>query len=221
VTVRAKISYFGFNVPTENVDSASILGKVSLSSDGRLTIRARQTSAQITVEVQPDRQAEDDESFIVQLSTPIGVTLLNDKERGRIHDNDSSWLSTTTFPGRSENRDIPTGRCRPLNRELAPFHLLPPQRSLFEACTANNCHRAAKSLGLGRIASLVQCQPEVEARSWTSSQGQTWKLGSRSVLFFINPSKKFSFWEFETDRRDENEMYCHAKSLTGDFHWVG
>ncbi len=93
----------------------------------------------------------------------IGAALRNIVQSG------SRWLLTTTFPGRSENRDIPTGRWRPLNLELAPFHFPPPEHYLFEACTEANGRWADKTLGLWRIESLVLPQPEKEVREQTDS----------------------------------------------------
>ena len=67
----------------------------------------------------------------------------------------SRLLLTTTFPGRSPNRDVPTGRWRPLNLETAPFHLPPPTRYVFEWCTQGQGRYADKSLGLWSIESLA------------------------------------------------------------------
>ena len=46
----------------------------------------------------------------------------------------SRYLVATTFPARSANGDIITGDWRPLNLELAPFHLPPPLRLVNDGC---------------------------------------------------------------------------------------
>ena len=43
------------------------------------------------------------------------------------------WLLTTTYPAFEENRDILTGRFRPINLERQPFSLPPPERVLGDA----------------------------------------------------------------------------------------
>jgi hypothetical protein len=116
----------------------------------------------------------------------IGAALRNIVQSG------SRWLLTTTFPGRSENRDIPTGRWRPLNLELAPFHLPPPERYLFEACTEANGRWADKSLGLWRIESLVPPLPEMEVSEKTDS-----------LFHFISEAAMVPVWtEVSTSERD-------------------
>ena len=45
---------------------------------------------------------------------------------------DSSYLLTTTFPQRDENRDILTGHWRPINLELAPFDFPKPIKIINE-----------------------------------------------------------------------------------------
>jgi SAM-dependent methyltransferase len=63
----------------------------------------------------------------------------------------ATWLVTTTFTARSENPDIPTGRWRPLNLELAPFSLPTPDRVIVEQCTEGGGRYRDKSLGVWRI----------------------------------------------------------------------
>jgi hypothetical protein len=63
----------------------------------------------------------------------------------------SRFLLTTTFPGRQENLQIPTGQWRPLNLERAPFFLAPPLTILNEGCTENGGEYADKSLGLWHL----------------------------------------------------------------------
>lgn len=63
----------------------------------------------------------------------------------------SRLLMTTTFPGRSRNYDIKTGGWRPLNLELAPFHLPYPILYLFEYSTEAQGRYADKSMGLWEV----------------------------------------------------------------------
>jgi hypothetical protein len=65
-----------------------------------------------------------------------------------------TYVALTTFPARSRNRDIPTGRWRPLNMQAAPFALPPPLRLLEEGCTEGNGRYADKSIGVWRVADL-------------------------------------------------------------------
>jgi hypothetical protein len=65
------------------------------------------------------------------------------------------YLLTTHFPGTAANREIETGDWRPLNLELAPFHLPPPKKLIFEACTLEGGAHRDKVLGLWRIAELA------------------------------------------------------------------
>ncbi len=70
---------------------------------------------------------------------------------GNICASGSSYLLTTTFPSRAENRDILTGRWRPLNLEVAPFSLPRPIRLVNEGCTERDGQYSDKSLGLWQI----------------------------------------------------------------------
>jgi hypothetical protein len=63
----------------------------------------------------------------------------------------SKYLLTTTFPDRSENKDIPTGRWRPINLQIAPFNLVPPVRIINEGCTEAGGAFSDKSLALWLI----------------------------------------------------------------------
>jgi hypothetical protein len=63
----------------------------------------------------------------------------------------STYLVTTTFPDRSANADIPTGRWRVLNLQASPFNFPPPLRLLVEGCTEGNGKYRDKSLGVWRI----------------------------------------------------------------------
>lgn len=63
----------------------------------------------------------------------------------------ATYLLTTSFPERTENRDISMGDWRPLNMERAPFFLPPPLRYINEGCTEGDGYFADKSLGLWRV----------------------------------------------------------------------
>jgi hypothetical protein len=77
-----------------------------------------------------------------------------------ICDSGSTYLLTTTFPDRTENRDIETGEWRVLNLELEPFKFPQPAQILVEGCTEDNGLFADKSLGLWRIDELKKCLAE-------------------------------------------------------------
>jgi hypothetical protein len=66
----------------------------------------------------------------------------------------AAWLLTTTFPAHRSNREAVTGEWRPLNLELAPFHLPPPRVLLNERCPEQGERYADKSLGLWRLRDL-------------------------------------------------------------------
>jgi hypothetical protein len=66
----------------------------------------------------------------------------------------STYLVTTTFPDRSANADIPTGRWRVLNLQAPPFNFPPPLRLLVEGCTEGSGKYRDKSLGVWRIEDL-------------------------------------------------------------------
>jgi hypothetical protein len=66
----------------------------------------------------------------------------------------STYLITTTFPDRSANVDIPTGRWRVLNLQAPPFNFPPPLRLLVEQCTEGDGKYRDKSLGVWRIADI-------------------------------------------------------------------
>jgi hypothetical protein len=63
----------------------------------------------------------------------------------------SRYLLSTTFPERRHNRDIPTGRWRPINLQIAPFNLPQPLKLINERCTEASGKFPDKSLGLWRI----------------------------------------------------------------------
>lgn len=66
----------------------------------------------------------------------------------------SEYLLTTTYPARTENCDIVTGRDRVLNLERAPFAFPKPLRLIIEECTEGDGAFADKALGLWRIADI-------------------------------------------------------------------
>ncbi|MEO7931706.1 MAG: class I SAM-dependent methyltransferase [Chthoniobacterales bacterium] len=66
----------------------------------------------------------------------------------------STYLLTTTFTGRTANRESRDGGWRTLNLELPPFHFPPPLQLINEACPEGDGRYADKSLGLWRLADL-------------------------------------------------------------------
>ncbi len=74
------------------------------------------------------------------------------KALARIVQSRSTYLLTTTFPARTKNYNIPTGKWRPLNLCAAPFNLPRPARVINEG----NCDEtySEKSLGLWKISDL-------------------------------------------------------------------
>ena len=64
------------------------------------------------------------------------------------------YLLTTTFPERSQNKDITTGQWRPLNLCQAPFSLPPPLKLINEGCTEENGAWTDKSLGLWPVSAI-------------------------------------------------------------------
>lgn len=63
----------------------------------------------------------------------------------------AGYLLTTTFAGERKNVDVPTGAWRPINLELAPFHLPKPLLSLDERCTHSRGLYRDKRLALWRL----------------------------------------------------------------------
>ena len=64
------------------------------------------------------------------------------------------YLLTTTFPRTRQNVDVVTGDWRPINLEMPPFNLPPPERILNEECTEAGGAFADKSLGLWEVSVL-------------------------------------------------------------------
>jgi hypothetical protein len=67
---------------------------------------------------------------------------------------ESTYLLTTSFPGRRSNNDIVTGQWRPLNLQVAPMSLPAPLRTIEEECTENDGAFRDKSLCLWRVDDL-------------------------------------------------------------------
>lgn len=67
----------------------------------------------------------------------------------------STYLITTTFPDLDRNAPIAVGRWRPINLEIAPFDLPPPQETIFERPSlAPHPKYGRKALGAWRLADL-------------------------------------------------------------------
>lgn len=64
------------------------------------------------------------------------------------------YLLTTTYRGLPANREMLTGQWRPLDLQLAPFHLPPPQRFLRESECEVDGRLLVRGLGLWRLAEL-------------------------------------------------------------------
>lgn len=69
----------------------------------------------------------------------------------------STYLVTTTFIERGNNRNIATGQWRPLNLEAPPFSFPQPVRLIVEGCTECDGSFADKSLGVWKIAEIQSC----------------------------------------------------------------
>ena len=66
----------------------------------------------------------------------------------------ATYLLTTTYRGLASNREMLTGQWRPLDLELAPFHLPPPERFLREGECEVDGRRLVRGLGLWRLADV-------------------------------------------------------------------
>jgi hypothetical protein len=66
----------------------------------------------------------------------------------------SEWLLTTTFPGITSIDDISTGQWRKIDLTLAPFHLPPPYKLMFEGSETVRGQKPDKMLGLWRITDI-------------------------------------------------------------------
>lgn len=65
-----------------------------------------------------------------------------------------SYVALTTFTQRKRNRDIRTGRWRPINFQVAPFSLPAPLRLIVEECTEENGRFSDKAMGVWRTADI-------------------------------------------------------------------
>ena len=70
----------------------------------------------------------------------------------RIMESRSAYLLATTFPGRTQNYNIPTGKWRPLNLCAAPFNLPTPVKVINEGDPDPTY--SDKSLGVWKISEL-------------------------------------------------------------------
>ncbi|MCI5059443.1 MAG: class I SAM-dependent methyltransferase [Alphaproteobacteria bacterium] len=68
----------------------------------------------------------------------------------------AKYLLTTTFPDRSENKDIPTGAWRTLNLQIAPFNFCEPIALYNEQYMGQEGRYADKSLALWKLEDLPE-----------------------------------------------------------------
>jgi hypothetical protein len=68
------------------------------------------------------------------------------------------YILTTTFPGRTSNKDIKTGDWRTLNLQVPPFNLPAPLWIVNEQCTEGNGAYADKSMALWYVKDLNRMQ---------------------------------------------------------------
>lgn len=95
---------------------------------------------------------------LVHLSTPhLMAAIRNMKASG------STWLLTTTYPGRGANEEIETGQWRALDLTRPPFDFPPPSAVLPEGQEHVRGQGLAKSLGLWRISDLPDYPSRDEA----------------------------------------------------------
>jgi hypothetical protein len=73
----------------------------------------------------------------------------------RIKESGSTYLLTTTYPTRANDKDIATGEWRALNLEAAPFCLPRPLCAIVEGCTERRGRFPDKTLALWKIADLA------------------------------------------------------------------
>lgn len=65
-----------------------------------------------------------------------------------------TYVALTTFTSRKRNKDIPTGKWRPLNFQRAPFNFPAPIALIEEGCTEENGRFLDKVLAVWRIDDL-------------------------------------------------------------------
>jgi len=68
----------------------------------------------------------------------------------------STYLLTTSFTNRQDNKDIITGEWRPLNLQIAPFFFPEPIRIINEKCTQGKLSYTDKSLGLWKVSDITK-----------------------------------------------------------------
>lgn len=86
--------------------------------------------------------------LLVHFSEALGRQALQNLKRSG-----ATYLITTTFPGR-KNRDIETGRWRPIDLQAPPFNFPEPVVLINEGCTEAGGRFGDKSLGVWRFAQL-------------------------------------------------------------------
>jgi len=74
-----------------------------------------------------------------------------------VHRSGARYFATTTFPSRTENRDIQTGDWRVLNFQAAPFLLPEPLEVINKECTEVGGIYSDKSLAVWGTESLENC----------------------------------------------------------------
>ena len=68
----------------------------------------------------------------------------------------TSYLITSTYPDRSENTDIETGRFRPLNLMAPPFNFPPPVKLINEGYSDSHNNCGDKSIAVWKISDLME-----------------------------------------------------------------
>ena len=77
-----------------------------------------------------------------------------EKSINNIKKSNSKYLLTTSFPTKKENKDIITGRWRPINLEMPPFSFPKPVQIINENCQEGVEKNYDKSLCLWKISDL-------------------------------------------------------------------
>lgn len=71
----------------------------------------------------------------------------------------STYLLTTTFTNRYENRNIVTGDWRPINLQIPPFNFPAPVKLINEGCPQEDGKWGDKSLGLWKVSDILLLPP--------------------------------------------------------------
>jgi len=87
---------------------------------------------------------------LVHLSLPDITAALRNIAKSR-----STYLATTTFPGRGANPDIKTGGWRPLDLQAYPFYFPQALTIINEGCTETGGIYSDKSLAIWRVSELL------------------------------------------------------------------